>query len=92
VKTLTVRLPEALVAEIQAESRRRNLSKSDVVRERQSLSRRRERTASLDNIADVVGSVGGLPADLSGRKKAHLKVDRLWPEASSLMRASPSLC
>jgi Arc/MetJ-type ribon-helix-helix transcriptional regulator len=73
VKTLTVRLPEALVAEIQAESRRRNLSKSDVVRERLSVSRRRERTASLDNIADLVGSGGGLPADLSGRKKAHLK-------------------
>jgi hypothetical protein len=73
VKTRTVRRPEALVAEIQAESRRRNLSKSDVVRERLSVSRRRERTASLDNIADLVGSVGGLPADLSGRKKAHLK-------------------
>ena len=30
MKTLTVRLPEALVAEIEAESRGRNLSKSDV--------------------------------------------------------------
>ena len=34
MKTLTVRLPEALVAQIDAESRRRRLSKSDVVRER----------------------------------------------------------
>ena len=34
MKTLTVRLPEALVAQIEAESRRRKLSKSDVVRER----------------------------------------------------------
>jgi Arc/MetJ-type ribon-helix-helix transcriptional regulator len=34
MKTLTVRLPEALVAQIEAESRRRRLSKSDVVRER----------------------------------------------------------
>jgi hypothetical protein len=73
VKTLTVRLPEALFAKIQAESRRRNLSKSDVVRERLSVSRWRRRTASLHNIADLVGSVGGLPADLSRRKKAHLK-------------------
>ena len=37
MKTLTVRLPEALVAEIEAESRGRNLSKSDVVRERLSV-------------------------------------------------------
>ena len=73
MKTLTVRLPEALVAEIEAESRGRNLSKSDVVRtERLSVSPRRRRTASLD-IADLVGSVGGLPVDLSGRKKACLE-------------------
>jgi hypothetical protein len=34
MKTLTVRPPEALVAQIEAEARRRKLSKSDVVRER----------------------------------------------------------
>ena len=34
MKTLTVRLPEALAAEIEFELRRRKLSKSDVVRER----------------------------------------------------------
>ena len=34
MKTLTVRLPEVLVAEIEAESRGRKLSKSDVVRQR----------------------------------------------------------
>ena len=34
MKTLTVRLPEALAAEIESEPRRRKLSKSDVVRER----------------------------------------------------------
>jgi Arc/MetJ-type ribon-helix-helix transcriptional regulator len=34
VKTLTVRLPEKLVAEIESESRARGLAKSDVVRER----------------------------------------------------------
>lgn len=72
MKILTVRLPDALVAEIEAESRERNRSKSDVVRERLSVSPRRRRAASLDAIADLVGSVGGLPADLSGLKKAHL--------------------
>jgi len=34
MKRLTVRLPEALVSEIEAESRKRMISKSDVVRER----------------------------------------------------------
>ncbi|HEX9688394.1 MAG TPA: ribbon-helix-helix protein, CopG family [Thermoanaerobaculia bacterium] len=75
MKMLTVRLPEALVAEIQAESRERKLSKSDVVRERLRLARgqRERRPASLEAIADLVGSVDGLPTDLSTRKKAYLK-------------------
>jgi len=75
MKMLTVRLPEALVAEIQAESRERKLSKSDVVRERLRLARgqRERRPASLEAIADLVGSVDGLPTDLSARKKAYLK-------------------
>ena len=75
MKTLTVRLPEALVAQIEAESRERNLSKSDVVRER--LSRvpegSRRLPPSLEAIADLIGSVSGLPPDLSARKKHYLK-------------------
>jgi Arc/MetJ-type ribon-helix-helix transcriptional regulator len=39
MKTLTVRLAEGLVAEIEAESRGRRPSKSDIVRERLSLAR-----------------------------------------------------
>jgi len=75
VKTLTVRLPETLVAQIEAESRARRLSKSDVVRERLSrvVRSRRRRLAPLDAIADLVGSVPGLPADLSRRRKAYLR-------------------
>lgn len=75
MKTLTVRLPEALVAQIEAESRRRKLSKSDVVRERLTRAQRsrRSRPASLDAIADVIGSVDGLPRDLSVRTKKYLK-------------------
>jgi Arc/MetJ-type ribon-helix-helix transcriptional regulator len=74
MKTLTVRLPEALITQIEAESRRRRLSKSDVVRER--LTRaggRRRQPASLDAIADLIGSVDGLPRDLSTRKKKYLQ-------------------
>jgi Arc/MetJ-type ribon-helix-helix transcriptional regulator len=75
MKTLTVRLPEPLAAQIEAESRRRRMSKSDVVRER--LQRRpgagRRRPSSLDDIQDLIGAVDGLPPDLSARTKAYLK-------------------
>jgi len=74
MKTLTVRLPEALVAEIEAESRERRRSKSDVVRERLSMGKRSASKSALPAIiADIVGAVDGLPADLSSRKKAYLK-------------------
>jgi hypothetical protein len=75
MKTLTVRLPEALVSEIEGESRRRKLSKSDVVRERLSTPAptSKRSAASLDAIADLIGSVDGLPRDLSARKKKYLK-------------------
>ena len=74
MKTLTVRLPEALVSQIEAESRRRRLSKSDIVRERLSRgeSMGEQRPASLEAIADLIGSVTGLPPDLSARKKHYL--------------------
>jgi hypothetical protein len=75
MKTITVRLPEALVADIEAESRMRKISKSDVVRER--LQHGADLAGlpgtSLEAIGDLIGSVDGLPADLSARKKWYLK-------------------
>lgn len=74
MKTLTVRLPEPLVADIEAESRGRKISKSDVVRERLELAPRKgRRTATLNAIADLIGSVDNLPTDLTGRKKQYLQ-------------------
>ena len=74
MKTLTVRLPEDLIAQIEAESQRRQLSKSDVVRERLTTRRSRgNRPTLLDAVADVIGSVDELPSDLSARKKKYLK-------------------
>jgi len=75
MKNVTVRLPEPLVAQIEAESRGRHISKSDVIRERLELGPLQGRGAavSLEIIADVVGSVGDLPVDLSSRKKAYLR-------------------
>ena len=75
MKTLTVRLPEPLVADIEAESRDRNISKSDVVRERLQVAGKsaRRQPAAIDAIADLIGSVDGLPPDLSARKKQYLQ-------------------
>lgn len=75
MKTLTVRLPEALVADIEAESRGRKITKSDVVRERLQVASEaaQRRAPTLDAIADLIGSVNGLPVDLSARKKQYLR-------------------
>jgi Arc/MetJ-type ribon-helix-helix transcriptional regulator len=75
VKTLTVRLPEPLAAEIEVESRGRGCSKSDIVRERlqRAAPPTRRQSTLLDTIADLIGSVDNLPADLSARKKRYLK-------------------
>jgi Arc/MetJ-type ribon-helix-helix transcriptional regulator len=75
MKTLTVRLPEQLVIEIETESRGRNCSMSDIVRERlqRPAGTKRGKASSLDAIVDLIGSVDGLPPDLSGQTKRHLK-------------------
>lgn len=75
MKTLTVRLPDSLVAQIDAESRQRNITKSDVIRERLEAgrARRSHRPTAFDQIADLVGSIDEPPADLSARRKHYLK-------------------
>lgn len=80
MKSLTVRLPDLLIAEIELESRGRHCSKSDIIRQRlQGVTAQRDLQASLhqpsplDAIADLIGSVDGLPSDLSSRKKHYLK-------------------
>ncbi len=74
MKTVTVRLPEPLVAEIEAESSARRISKSDVIRQRLELFRGKEASSGKTaRIADLIGSVGGLPADLSTKRKSYLR-------------------
>ena len=74
MKSLTVRLPDQLVREIEAESRQRDCAKSDVVRERLQRGARptANSSARLSLIADLIGSVDGLPADMSGSRKRYL--------------------
>jgi Arc/MetJ-type ribon-helix-helix transcriptional regulator len=74
VKTLTIRLPDLLAAEIENESQKRRVSKSDIVRERLRLRPlAAARRGTLREMAgDLIGSVTGLPADLSHNKKKYL--------------------
>jgi len=77
MKALTIRLPEPLVAEVEEEARRRRISKSEVIRERlQAGLSQRKCATSLTAIADLIGSVNGLPSDLSARKKRYLRAER----------------
>lgn len=73
MKTLTVRLPDELAAEIEAESCQRGVSKSDLVRERLERAAAQAPTSPLADISDLIGSIHGLPADLSSRKKEYLR-------------------
>ena len=75
MKTVTFRLPAALIAEIDREARTRRVSKSVVVRDRlrSGAPAADIREARFDAIADLVGSVDGLPPGLSSDRKASLK-------------------
>ena len=70
-----MRLPDRLVAEIEAESRKRKCATADVVRERlqRGAAPASKLSGRLHLIADLIGSVDGLPAELSGKKKRSLK-------------------
>ena len=76
---MAFRLPDNLVAAIDAEAKRRRVSRSDVVRERLETyavdAPPRAVPSFRDLAGDIVGSVGGdgLPSDLSARKKHYLK-------------------
>jgi len=73
MKTLTVKLPDHLFFEITGQARARNISKSDVVRERltqQARHLKRQHHGSLwSRMEDVVIDSRALPRDLSANKK-----------------------
>ena len=72
MKTLSIRLTDELAAQLEAEAHARKMSKSDIVRDR-IVSGLPKDAGPLDDIADLIGSVKGLPADLSANKKKYLK-------------------
>jgi hypothetical protein len=73
MKTLTVKLPDQLFFEITGQARVRNMSKSDVVRERLMQRTRpltRQHRGSLwSRMEDVVIDSKALPRELSANKK-----------------------
>jgi hypothetical protein len=80
VKTLTVRLPERLAAEIELESGAAGISKSDVVRQRLEGTpprgpRTRRAPTFFELASDLIGSVDdeAMPRNLSARRKSYLK-------------------
>ena len=78
MKMLTVRLGEELIAEIENESQLCKISVSEVVRgrlRRASGIQPGKRPVALELIGDLIGSVEGLPADLSARKKHYLRAN-----------------
>jgi Arc/MetJ-type ribon-helix-helix transcriptional regulator len=76
MKTLTVRLPDSLVTEIEHESQVRRVSKSDVVRERLHQPRQAAVAGGTmrELLGDLIGSVEGLPTDLAANKKKYLPI------------------
>lgn len=74
MRTLVLRIPDALAADLTAEAKRLALTKSEVARRRLTT----PGTSVVPSpgfalIADLVGSVKGTPPDLSSRKKHYLR-------------------
>jgi hypothetical protein len=75
MQTLVLRIPDDLAADIEAEARRLNSTKSEVARARLSAGRGASdpEGSGFDLISDLVGAEKGGPADISARKKHYLK-------------------
>ena len=73
---LTVRLPEELIAEMERESQSCKISVSEVIRERLQRASElngKQPSGAIELMSDLIGSVDGLPADLSVNKKSYLR-------------------
>ena len=82
MKTLTVKIPDAVLAEINAVAKARNLPRSEIVRERLARKQAANRTkGSLwDRMEDLVIQSDALPADLSSNKVYLKKYGRSGPD------------
>ena len=76
MKTLVVKIPEALAAEIEAEARSKGTTKSDVVRRRLERRDANQRPPTFYELgSDLIGNLNDetIPTDFSSRKKYYLK-------------------
>ncbi len=72
MRTISLKLPEDLVADLEREAKARRVTRSALVREtvEASLRRRSRRAASCYDLArDLAGTVKGLPRDLASNPK-----------------------
>ena len=74
VKSLTIRLPDALIAEIEHESRERRVSKSDVVRERLTAP---PSPRARHPLADILAEIDRQPPAVGPRRDAARDKKRL---------------
>jgi hypothetical protein len=68
MRTISFKLPDGLLAELEREARNRRITKSDLVREslEEAVRRRPRRVVSCyDLVGDLAGTVKGLPRDLA---------------------------
>ena len=76
MKTLVVKVPDALAAEIEAEARSKGMTKSDVVRRRLERRDDDQKPPTLYELgSDLIGNLNDetRPTDISLRKKYYLK-------------------
>jgi metal-responsive CopG/Arc/MetJ family transcriptional regulator len=72
MKTLTVKVPDPLLAEIEAAARERKVSKSKIVRERLEQGQRQSGASLWGRMADLVIDDESLAKDLSSNQQ-HLE-------------------
>ena len=75
MKTLTVKVPDVVFADINSDAKARNVPKSEIVRERLArnpVAAGRAKGSLWDRMEDLVIRSDSLPADVSSNK-AHLK-------------------
>lgn len=69
MQTISLKLPDDLIAELEAEAKARRITKSAIVRESLAKALRRKSPASevscFDLASDLAGKVKGLPVDLA---------------------------
>ena len=75
MQTLVLRIPDDLAADLEAEARRLNSTKSQVARARLAAGGQAsiKKKTGFDLIRDLVGTDTSGPGDLSTRKKHYLK-------------------